>query len=84
MSNPLIGMMGGMTGGNGPFGMMQKMMGFMRGAQNPGAMLQSMAQNNPNIKKAMDMCNGRNPKDVFMEMCQKNGMNPNDIVNKLK
>lgn len=56
----------------------------MRGAQNPGEMLQNMAQNNPNIKKAMDMCQGRNPKDVFMEMCQKNGMNPNDIVNKLK
>ena len=84
MSNPLIGMMGGMTGGNGHFEMMQKMMGFMRGAQNPGAMLQNMAQNNPNIKKAMDMCQGRNPKDVFMEMCQKNGMNPNDIMNKLK
>ena len=83
MSNPLMGMIGG-TSGNNPFGMMQKMMGFMRGAQNPVAMLQSMAQNNPNIKRAMDMCNGRNPKDVFMEMCQQNGMNPNDIINKIK
>lgn len=83
MSNPLMGMIGG-TSGNNPFGMMQKMMGFMRGAQNPGEMLQNMAQNNPNIKKAIDMCNGRNPKDVFMEMCQQNGMNPNDIINKIK
>lgn len=83
MSNPLMGMIGG-TSGNNPFGMLQKMMGFMKGEQNPGEMLQNMAQNNPNIKKAMDMCQGRNPKDVFMEMCQKNGMNPNDIVNKLK
>ena len=53
MSNPLMGMIGG-TSGNNPFGMMQKMMRFMRGAQNPGEMLQNMAQNNPNIKKAMD------------------------------
>lgn len=83
MSNPLMGMIGG-TSGNNQFGMIQKMMGYMRGVQNPGAMLQNMAQNNPNIKKALDMCNGRNPKDVFMEICQKNGMNPNDIVNKLK
>ena len=83
MSNPLMGMIGG-TSGNNPFGMMQKMMRFMRGAQNPGEMLQNMAQNNPNIKKAMDMCQGRNPKDVFMEMCLKNGLYPNDIVNKLK
>lgn len=80
MSNPLIGMMGG----NGPFGMIQKMMGMMQNAQNPGAMLQSMAQSNPNIKKAMEMCQGRNPQEVFMEMCQKNGMNPNEIINKLK
>ena len=68
MSNPLMGMMGGMSGGNSPFGMIQKMMGMMQSTQNPGAMLQNMAQNNPNIKKAMDMCQGRNPKDVFMEM----------------
>lgn len=61
MSNPLMGMIGG-TSGNNQFGMIQKMMGFMRGAQNPGAMLQNMAQSNPNIKKAMDMCQGRNPK----------------------
>lgn len=61
-----MGMMGGMPGGNGPFGMIQKMMGMMQSTQNPGAMLQNMAQSNPNIKKAMDMCQGRNPKDVFM------------------
>lgn len=62
MSNPLMGMMGGMPGGNGPFGMIQRMMGMMQNTQNPGAMLQNMAQSNPNIKKAMDMCQGRNPK----------------------
>lgn len=73
MSNPLMGMMGGMPGGNGPFGMIQRMMGMMQNTQNPGAMLQNMAQSNPNIKKAMDMCQGRNPKDVFMEMYQQNG-----------
>ena len=84
MSNPLIGMMGGMPGGNSPFGMIQKMMGMMQNAQNPGVMLQSMAQSNQNIKKAMEMCQGRNPQEVFMEMCQKNGMNPNEIINKLK
>ena len=84
MSNPLMGMMGGMSGGNSPFGMIQKMMGMMQNAQNPGAMLQNMAHSNPNIKKAMDMCQGRNPKDVFMEMCQQNDMNPNDIINKIK
>ena len=84
MSNPLMGMMSGMPGGNSPFGMIQKMMGMVQNTQNPGAMLQNMAQSNPNIKKAMEMCQGRNPKDVFMEMCQRNGMNPNDIINKIK
>ena len=59
MSNPLMGMMGGMPGGNGPFGMIQRMMGMMQNTQNPGAMLQNMAQSNPNIKKAMEMCRNR-------------------------
>lgn len=39
MSNPLMGMMGGMPGGNSPLGMIQRMMGMMQNAQNPGAML---------------------------------------------
>ena len=30
MSNPLMGMMCGMPGGNSPFGMIQKMMGMMQ------------------------------------------------------
>lgn len=84
MSNPLMGMMGRCHPAYRPFGMIQRMMGMMQNTQNPGAMLQNMAQSNPNIKKAMDMCQGRNPKDVFMEMCQQNGMNPNDIINKIK
>lgn len=57
MSNPLMGMMGGMPGGNGPFGMIQRMMGMMQNTQNPGAMLQNMAQSNPNIKKATTIGN---------------------------
>lgn len=57
MSNPLMGMMGGMPGGNSPFGMIQKMMGMVQNTQNPGAMLQNMAQSNPNIKKAISVGN---------------------------
>lgn len=81
MSNPLMGMLGG----NAPAqNSMSQMIGMLKNAGNPAAMLQSMAQSNPDIKKAMDMCRGKNPQQVFMEQCQVNGLNPQQIIGNLK
>ena len=80
MSNPLMGMMGG----NAPKNNMSNIIGMLKNAGNPGAMLQSMAQSDPAIKKAMDMCRGKNPQQVFMEQCQAQGINPQSIIGNLK
>ena len=34
-------------------------------------------------KQAMEMCKGKNPQEVFNSLCQQQGMNPQDIVDKV-
>ena len=77
--NPLMSMIGNMGGGNNPMGAMMQamqMVNKLKQAGNPQAAVEQMAQTNPNVKKAMDMCKGKNPKQVFEEMCRQNGMDP--------
>lgn len=82
--NPLMAMMGGR---NNPMAMLSQAMGMIkqvRQAGNPQAMIQQMAAQNPNIKKAMDMCQGKNPEQVFKDMCRKNGIDPGQITGMMK
>lgn len=83
--NPLMqGMC--MGGGANPQAIQQvkRMMNMFRAASNPQQMLMQAAQQNPAIGTVMQMCNGKNPKDVFYEQCQKMGVNPDDIINQLR
>lgn len=83
--NPLMQGMG-MGGGINPKALQQvkRMMNMFRAASNPQQMLMQAAQQNPAIGTVMQMCNGKNPKDVFYEQCQKMGVNPDDIINQLR
>lgn len=84
--NPLLSMMGGAGGSNPMAAMMQAMqvVNQIRQTGNPQAALNVMAQHNPNIKKAMDMCQGKNPEQVFKQMCQQNGMDPGQFAGMMK
>ena len=83
--NPLMQGMG-MTSGVNPQALQQvkRMMNMFRAVSNPQQMLMQAAQQNPAIGTVMQMCNGKNPKDVFYEQCQKMGVNPDDIINQLR
>jgi hypothetical protein len=83
--NPLLSMMGG--SGNNPMAAMMQAMSVVnqiRQTGNPQAAINAMAQQNPNIKKAMDMCKGKNPEQVFKQMCQQNGMDPEQFTGMMK
>lgn len=67
-----------------PTNNIMNVIGMLKSAGNPAAMLQNMAQSDPAIKKAMDMCQGKNPQQVFMEQCQAQGVNPQQIIGNLK
>lgn len=83
--NPLMQGMG-MNGGVNQQALQQvkRMMNMFRAASNPQQMLMQAAQQNPAIGTVMQMCNGKNPKDVFYEQCKKMGVNPDDIINQLR
>ena len=62
----------------------KNMMQMLNGAQNPQAVLQMLAQKNPQMAQVMQLVGGRNPQEVFYEMCKQRGVNPDDILNQLK
>ena len=81
MPNPLL------SGGTMPVGNiapLKNMLSMLNAAQNPQAALNMLAQKNPQMAQVMNLVGGRNPKDVFYELCRQKGVNPDDILNQLK
>jgi hypothetical protein len=81
--NPLMGAMGG---GINPAAIKQvkQMMNALRTMQNPQQAMQQMIGQNPQLKSIMQMCNGKNPKDVFYAECEKQGIDPESILSQLR
>lgn len=82
--------------GNGPANMNQSalnpqavntvkgMLQNLRSVQNPEKVIQSLAGKNPLLNNVMRMVGGRDPKQVFFEECQRQGIDPNEIINMLR
>ena len=84
--NPLMGLIGGM-GGNNPMTAMAQAINVINQIKqngNPQAAINAMAQQNPNVKKAMEMCQGKNPQQVFEQMCRQNGIDPAQFAGIMK
>lgn len=48
---------------------------------NPMQMFQQMASRNPNMKPILNMLNnGANPQQVFYQICQQRGINPDEFI----
>lgn len=58
-------------------------MNTMKMAQNPSQAMENLCQSNPQIKSVVDMCKGKDPKDVFMDQCKAQGIDPQEIINLL-
>ena len=60
----------------------RQMANMMKTMRNPQAMLNQMAQNNPQAKQMMDLLqSGTSPKDLFYQMAQEKGVDPEEILN---
>lgn len=82
--------------GNGPANMSQSalnpqavntvkgMLQNLRSVQNPEAVINTLASKNPLLGSVMRMVGGRDPKQVFFEECQRQGIDPNEIINMLR
>lgn len=77
MQNPLL---------NGVQQQMPNLSGFKQlanmllTAQNPNAALNMLAQKNPQFNSIIQMCNGKNPRDVFVAECQRRGLDPAQVM----
>lgn len=84
MANPLTGMMGGTPAANPAMGEAQnmsnlkqaaqsakRMMGMLQSVKNPQQALMAAAQQNPQLSAVMQMCQGKDPQQVFYDECRK-------------
>lgn len=59
------------------------MINTIKTAQNPQAVMNQLMMNNPQMKQVMDLVNqyGGDPEKAFRTVAEKNGLNPQDIMN---
>lgn len=79
MSNPLFN---GQKTNN--LSQLKNALDMIKNVQNPQAILQQAAQKNPQLASVMQMCSGRNPQEVFYEMCKQRGVDPESILSQLR
>ena len=58
----------------------------MKGAKNPNELMMAMVKQNPQFNQIMQMANqsGKTYKDLFYEMANKQGIDPDEILNILR
>lgn len=64
-----------------------QLIGMLKNSGNPKAMLSQMAQQNPAIKRAMEMTNGKNPQDVTTiakNLCKQQGVDYEQAMSQFK
>ena len=86
MKNPILGNLNAHQMMPGNIGQIMQMMQMVRSAGNPQAMVQNMAQNNPQMKQAIDFIkqNGNDPKKAFYALAQQKGVDPDEILRTLQ
>lgn len=81
MANSLIQALGGMPQmGNNPI---MQVVNMLKNSNNPSAMLNQMAGQNPAIKQAMDMVNGKNPSqmgELINNLAQQKGVDVSQLA----
>lgn len=75
---------GGGTMPVGNLAPLKNMLSMLNGVQNPQAALNMLAQKNPQMAQVMQLVQGKNPQEVFYELCRQKGVNPDDILNQLR
>lgn len=64
----------------------KNMMNMFNTSQNPQQAMQQLAMQNPQINQIMQMAQstGGNLEQLFKNMCQQQGIDPNTIINQLR
>lgn len=62
----------------------KRMMNTFKSAKNQTAALQMLAQQNPQISGILRLCGPGGLKNSFYQMCQEQGVNPEDVLQQLQ
>ena len=85
MGNPIINLLGRT---NPAMQALSQMVGIAKTVQNPQAALQQMSANNPQMQEVMQLINQNgginNAQNIFYNLCQQRGVDPNTILNQLR
>ena len=67
-------------------GNVQQMANMMKSMRNPQAMLNQLSQNNPQVKQLMTMIqsSGKSPKDLFYQVAQEKGVDPEEVLRMIR
>ena len=67
-------------------GNVRQMASMMKSMRNPQAMLNQLSQNNPQVREVMTMLqnSGKSPKDMFYQVAQEKGIDPEEVLSMLR
>lgn len=85
MINPILKTLS-MTQGHNNLNQIKSMVNMLKSANDPQAMLNNLINQNPQFKGVMEYINqnGGDPKKAFYDLAEKNGIDPQEILNMLK
>lgn len=55
----------------------------LNSSQDKNASLMQLAQMNPQFANVIQMCQGKDPRELFIQGCRERGLDPNELMNKL-
>lgn len=65
-------------------GQVKQVMSMLSASGDPEKALQMVSANNPAMALVAKVVGNRDPKTVFYELCNENGINPDDILSQLR
>lgn len=84
MSNPFNQLNPGNPMNSNSLGYIKNLYQAARNSSNPMQYFQMMAQNNPQLQPILNMVkSGGNPQQIFYNMCQQRGINPEEFLRAL-
>ena len=63
---------------------LKNMYQLLMNSQNPMAMFQQMAVQNPRLRPIVEMLRNKSPQEVFNNLCQQKGVNPDEFIKNIK
>lgn len=62
----------------------KNIMSMLKASSNPQEMIQQVAKHNPQLNQVIQLCNGKNPEQVFRELCKQQNIDADEFIKMLQ